>query len=189
MITWANICASIRTLCRANHPARLPLRPLRLRLRLGMAPDAGYNLPASERETTASVKEARYGLAVQFFLFVSLSQCYMVAFFFSLSVIKNSFFFFVMCRYLSFVHHPHLGLFALLHQVSFFTRIYPWFHHAPSSHHSISIQIQDALYLPIPNVYSQNPTGVLDNTLLLTSPDPSPPNPIHLSSYLSILAN
>jgi len=29
-----------------------------------MVPDAGYNLPASERETAAAAEEARYGLAV-----------------------------------------------------------------------------------------------------------------------------
>lgn len=51
---------------------------------------------------------------------------------------------------------------------------------------SISIPIQDALYLPIPIMYPpKTDRGVLDNTLL-HSPDPDPPNPIHPSIYLSI---
>jgi hypothetical protein len=44
-----------------------------------MVPDAGYNLPASERETAAAAEEARYGLAIHF----SFSLLFFIELFFS----------------------------------------------------------------------------------------------------------
>ena len=91
--------------------------------------------------------------------------------------------------------HPHLGLFALLHQV-FFTRIYPWLNRVLSSHHSISIPIQDPLYLLHSEcVLPKSDRGVLDNTLLFTPLDSDPPNPHpdsiypHISLYLTTKTN
>jgi hypothetical protein len=56
-----------------------------------MAPDAGYNLPASERETAAAAaEEARYGLAIHF----SFSLFFSSGFFF-LSIVKKFLTFFL----------------------------------------------------------------------------------------------
>lgn len=73
MITWDSICASIKTLCQAKRPARLPLRPLRPRPRQRMAPDEGYNPLTNNRESavgTTAAEEARYGLVVRFSFFL-----------------------------------------------------------------------------------------------------------------------